>query len=125
VNAMLSFGYTMLLKEVLPLIESTGLDPYLGFLHAPEYGRPSLALDIMEEFRSVIVDQLVLKLINKRILTADDFVGLDSGGMDGVFLKKVQINVFLRTHKHRANPFSFAKDDLNLSNERGFHMGKG
>jgi CRISPR-associated protein Cas1 len=96
VNAMLSFGYTMLLKEVLPLIESTGLDPFLGFLHAPGHGRPSLALDIMEEFRSVIVDQLILKLINKRILTADDFVGLDSGGKDGVFLKKTQINVFLR-----------------------------
>lgn len=73
VNAMLSFGYTLLANEMSSALSAIGLDPYLGFLHRLRYGRTSLALDLMEEFRSIFVDRLVLSIINNRILTQDDF----------------------------------------------------
>jgi CRISPR-associated protein Cas1 len=55
-------------------VQMVGLDPYLGFFHAIHYGRPSLALDVMEEFRPIIVDSMALDLINNRRLTEEDFV---------------------------------------------------
>lgn len=73
VNAMLSFGYTLLVNIVQTQVNITGLDPYLGSLHTVDYGRPSLVLDLMEEFRPLIVDLLVLKLINKGIIKLRDF----------------------------------------------------
>lgn len=63
VNALLSFGYTLALHDVLTAIQVTGLDPYVGAFHALEPGRPSLALDLLEEFRPAIVDRLVLDLV--------------------------------------------------------------
>lgn len=68
-NAMLSFGYTLLLHDVLTAVQFTGLDPYLGTFHVTETGRPSLALDLMEEFRPLIVDRLVLDLIASGAIT--------------------------------------------------------
>jgi CRISPR-associated protein Cas1 len=73
-NALLSFGYTLLGQGVMTALEVAGLDPYDGFFHADKYGRPALALDLMEEFRSVIVDSLVLIVVNKRILSPQDFL---------------------------------------------------
>jgi len=73
VNAMLSFGYTLLLNTVQTQVNITGLDPYLGSLHSVEYGRPSLVLDLMEEFRPLIVDLMVLKLVNKETIRLWDF----------------------------------------------------
>ncbi|RMF98477.1 MAG: CRISPR-associated endonuclease Cas1 [Candidatus Schekmanbacteria bacterium] len=73
VNAMLSFGYTLLANTIEGIINCVGLDPYLGSLHSVEYGRPSLTLDIMEEFRPVLIDSLVLKLLNKKIITLKNF----------------------------------------------------
>ena len=73
VNALLSFGYTLLANTVQTVVNIVGLDPYLGSLHSIDYGRPSLVLDLMEEFRPVIVDAVVIKLINKRIITPQDF----------------------------------------------------
>lgn len=64
VNAMLSFGYTLLLRDMISAIIGTGMDPYYGFYHTLEIGRPSLALDMMEPFRPIIVDSLILRLIN-------------------------------------------------------------
>jgi CRISPR-associated protein Cas1 len=58
VNALLSLGYTMLMNEIRSLVEGAGLEPHLGFLHRADYGRPSLALDLLEPFRSVFVDRL-------------------------------------------------------------------
>jgi CRISPR-associated protein Cas1 len=72
-NSLLSLGYTLLNNTVQSLVESSGMDPYLGVFHQPEYGRPSLGLDLMEEFRPVIVDILVLNLINKKMITKEDF----------------------------------------------------
>jgi CRISPR-associated protein Cas1 len=73
VNVLLSLGYTLLANAVQTQVHIAGLDPYLGCLHRPEYGRPSLVLDLMEEFRPVLVDLLVLTVINRRIIRATDF----------------------------------------------------
>ncbi len=73
VNAMLSLGYTLLLHQVSAAIQVVGLDPYAGFLHQPRQGRPALALDLMEEFRPIIADSVVLNICNHNILTAHDF----------------------------------------------------
>lgn len=74
VNAMLSFVYTMLTNEVLSAINACGLDPYLGSLHAVAYGRPSLACDLVEEYRTFMGDRLVLTLLNRKVVSPDDFV---------------------------------------------------
>lgn len=71
-NALLSFGYTLLLKDVSAAIQLVGLDPYLGFFHVIDYGRPSLALDVMEEFRP-LMDGMVLRLIGQKEITLGDF----------------------------------------------------
>src|SRR5947209_19860511 len=69
-NAMLSLGYTFLLHQVSSAIQVVGLDPYAGFLHQPRYARPALALDLIEEFRPIIADSVVLNIINHRILSS-------------------------------------------------------
>ncbi|MDY2725938.1 MAG: type I-C CRISPR-associated endonuclease Cas1c [Anaerostipes faecalis] len=74
VNAMLSFIYTLLANECAAALSSVGLDPYVGFLHRDRPGRVSLALDLMEELRSVFADRFVLSLINKKIVKAADFI---------------------------------------------------
>ena len=74
VNALLSFVYTLLTNEVLTAIKIVGLDPYLGALHSIEYGRPSLACDLVEQWRTFLGDRFVLGLINKRAITKDDFI---------------------------------------------------
>src|SRR5205085_8773066 len=73
VNAMLSLGYTLLQHQISAAIQVVGLDPYAGFLHQTRHGRPALALDLMEEFRPIIADSVVLNLINHRLLSAEDF----------------------------------------------------
>jgi CRISP-associated protein Cas1 len=84
-NALLSLTYTLLMHEAAALLEGAGLDPYLGFLHQPDYGRPSLALDVVEPFRHPVADRLTLMLVNKRLLEESDF---QSGGPDhGVYLE--------------------------------------
>jgi len=74
VNALLSFGYTMLANAVETAINIVGMDPYLGAFHRAEYGRPSLVCDLMEEFRAFFVDSLVITLLNKRVVAPEDFV---------------------------------------------------
>ncbi len=74
VNALLSFVYALLVKDCLTMIYSVGMDPYLGFLHKPRYGRPALALDLMEEFRPIVGDSVVLSVINNKELDEDCFV---------------------------------------------------
>jgi CRISP-associated protein Cas1 len=74
VNSLLSFGYSLLANKVASAVQLVGFDHFVGYLHSSFYGRPSLALDIMEEFRPVIVDSVVLTLLNNRMLTPNDFV---------------------------------------------------
>ncbi len=73
VNVLLSFGYTLLTRDLEGMVGMVGLDPYLGVLHTTEYGRPSLALDLAEEFRAIIVDSVVLWCLNSQQITADEF----------------------------------------------------
>jgi CRISPR-associated protein Cas1 len=73
INALLSLGYSLLTQNMMAALEIVGLDPYLGYYHAETYGRPALALDLVEEFRAPVVDSLVLWVINQRILQPDDF----------------------------------------------------
>ncbi len=81
VNALLSFLYTLLVHDCRSALETVGLDPAVGFLHRDRPGRPSLALDIMEELRPVLADRLVLSLINRRQLSARDFKTAVSGAV--------------------------------------------
>ncbi|MFQ5348655.1 MAG: type I-C CRISPR-associated endonuclease Cas1c [Rhodothalassiaceae bacterium] len=81
VNALLSFLYTLLTHDCRSAAESIGLDPAVGFLHRDRPGRPSLALDLMEELRPVFVDRLALSLLNRRQLRARDFAVQDSGAI--------------------------------------------
>jgi len=74
VNAMLSYAYSLLVKDITVTLLAVGFDPYLGFYHTVRYGRPSLALDLMEEFRPIIADSVVLWAANNRVLTPEDFI---------------------------------------------------
>jgi CRISPR-associated protein Cas1 len=73
VNSVLSLLYTFLMNRVYAAVRIAGLDPYPGFLHSIDYGRHSLVLDLMEEFRTIIADTLTLSLFNLKILQQDDF----------------------------------------------------
>ena len=81
VNALLSFYYTLLTHEIRGALEAVGLDPAVGFLHRDRPGRPSLALDLMEEFRPYIADRLALTIINRRQMTFQDFQVLENGAV--------------------------------------------
>ncbi len=81
VNAMLSFAYTLLANDVASALEGVGLDAYVGFLHRDRPGRASLALDVMEELRGVYADKFVLTLINKRMVSKDDFLKKENGAV--------------------------------------------
>ena len=81
VNALLSFLYTLLVHDCRSALETVGLDPAVGFLHKERPGRPSLALDLMEELRPVLADRLALSLINRRQVVARDFDTAVSGAV--------------------------------------------
>lgn len=82
VNALLSFLYSILTHDVSSALETVGLDPAVGFLHADRPGRPSLALDIMEEFRAYFVDRLVLSMINRRQIKPTGLRKTESGAVE-------------------------------------------
>jgi CRISPR-associated protein Cas1 len=74
INALLSLAYALLVKDCVLAASIVGLDPLLGFLHQPRYGRPALALDLMEEMRPLIADSVVLTALNTGVVTEGDFV---------------------------------------------------
>lgn len=84
-NALLSFLYTLLTHDTVAALEAVGLDPAVGFLHRDRPGRPSLALDLMEEFRPMIADRLTLSLVNRRQVKAAGFLKEET---DGVLMEK-------------------------------------
>lgn len=73
VNAMLNLGYTMLTNEIDSLLEIAGFETEAGFLHGLRYGRSTLALDFIEPYRAMVIDDLVIYMINEKIVTKDDF----------------------------------------------------
>ncbi len=74
INALLSFLYSLLTKDMTITLQAVGFDPLLGFLHQPRYGKPALALDLAEEFRPLIADSTVLSLVNNKEIQAHDFI---------------------------------------------------
>ncbi|MDP1545006.1 MAG: type I-C CRISPR-associated endonuclease Cas1c [Anaerolineales bacterium] len=80
-NSLLSFLYTLLTNDCASALETVGLDPYVGFLHQDRPGRPSLALDLMEELRPVFADRLALSLVNRKQITGRGFTQKESGGI--------------------------------------------
>lgn len=107
VNALLSFIYTLLAHDCVGALESVGLDPQVGFLHRDRPGRPSLALDLMEEFRPFIADRLVLSLINLRQVQAKGFEKTESGAvtMDDDTRKMVLTAYQKRKQETMVHPF--------------------
>jgi CRISP-associated protein Cas1 len=99
VNSLLSFGYTLLFNNVLSLILAEGLNPYLGNLHRSDRKEPHLAFDLMEEFRSPVVDSLVMWLVNKKVLRPTDFTFPNAEG--GVYLEAAARRVFLKHFEDR------------------------
>jgi CRISPR-associated protein Cas1 len=97
VNALLSLGYALLTKDLTIALQAVGFDPYLGFYHQPRYGRPALALDVMEEFRPLVVDSVVLSAINTGAIKLPDFVR--RGG--AVALTQSGRAKFLRAYERR------------------------
>lgn len=98
VNAMLSLAYTLLANDTAAALETVGLDPYIGFFHALRPGRTSLALDLMEEMRAYLGDRFVLSLINKRQISASDFL---YQGEKGVVLTEKGRKIFLTSWQNR------------------------
>ena len=97
VNALLSFAYSLLVKDLAVATRAVGFDPFLGFYHQPRYGRPALALDLMEEFRPIIADSVVLSAINTSVVTSGDFVRSSLG----VAMKPEGRKRFMRAYERR------------------------
>lgn len=79
INALLSFSYSLLLRDMTTACELIGLDPYIGFFHVIDYGRPSMALDLMEEFRPIVANSIVLEAVNRPFVALRDFELVDLG----------------------------------------------
>jgi len=98
INSLLSLGYTLLTNEYFSLTAAIGFDPYLGFYHGISYGRPSLALDLVEELRHPVIDMLTLDLINRQMLKPEDFTGNEDKGF---FLTAEGRRVFFTQYEQR------------------------
>src|SRR5439155_273324 len=107
VNALLSFVYTLMRHDIVGGLESVGLDPAVGFLHRDRPGRPSLALDLLEEFRPYVADRLVLGLVNLRQVSERDFERTESGGvvMRDEARKLVLVSYQKRKQEEVVHPF--------------------
>lgn len=107
INALLSFLYTLLLHDIRSACEATGLDPCVGYLHADRPGKPSLALDLMEEFRPVLADRLAFSLINRRQLRPEGFQVQEGGGvvLDDATRKTVLVAWQQRKRDTLTHPF--------------------
>ena len=117
-NALLSFLYALLTADCVAACEGVGLDPQFGYLHALRPGRPALALDLMEEFRSYLTDRLALTLINRRQLRPEHFEDREGAG-ESVFLTDAGRRIVLSAYQERkqetvVHPFLDAKSPLGL-----------
>jgi CRISPR-associated protein Cas1 len=116
VNALLSFIYTLLVHDIRSALEGVGLDPAVGFLHRDRPGRPSLALDLMEEFRPFLADRLALSLINLRQVQGRGFQKTESGGvnMNDETRKTVLVAYQERKQEEIYHPFIDEKISIGL-----------
>ncbi len=113
-NALLSLGYTLITNEMISILSSIGFDPYIGYFHGIEYGRPSLALDLIEEFRAPIIDRLTLEIFNKAILSSKDF---EKKG-NGIFLKHIVRKKYYLQYERRMQQKFKNSESLKAKNYR-------
>lgn len=116
VNAMLSFAYTLICNDVVAALDTVGLDPYVGFFHTLRPGRPSLALDMMEELRAYLGDRFVLSLINRHQVSKVDF---KAQGEEGIIMTDSCRRKFIQAWQSRkrdtiTHPFLGDKIELGL-----------
>jgi len=136
INACLSFGYTLLTTLAEGEVAACGLDPLLGAYHQPEYGRPSLALDVVEEFRALIVDAVTLRLVNRRQLVPADFgtpsealgedqLTVEPGEMrEAVYLLDTGRKIFIREFLRRLREEVYDPRDGITTDYRGLIRGQ-
>lgn len=97
INALLSFSYSLLTRDLTIICYSIGFDPFVGFFHQPRFGRPALALDLLEEFRPLIADSAVLSAVNTRMVTTNDFIRVGSA----IALKPSGRRAFIQAYEQR------------------------
>lgn len=106
----LSFGYVLVGNELQALLDGMGFDPYLGFYHQLDYGRPSLALDLLEELRAPLIDRFSLSLLKVRKLVPDDFLSTPD---KGVVLKREPLKIYFRAYGDElSRPFELDGEEL-------------
>jgi len=113
VNAVLSFGYVVVGAELQSLLDGAGFDPYLGFYHQIRYGRPGLALDLLELYRHCVIDRLALNLFNKSVFGQTDFAQTPEGG---VFLNTTGKAKFFKYYEDMLGTFA---DGIEVSESAG------
>lgn len=116
INALLSFFYTLLTHDCRSALETVGLDPAVGFLHRDRPGRPSLALDLLEELRAFLADRLTLSMVNRRQISERDFLFTENGAVQ---LKEESRKLLLTAYQERKreqvmHPFLEEKIDIGL-----------
>jgi CRISPR-associated protein Cas1 len=116
INALLSFLYTLLMRDTTSAVQTVGLDPQVGFLHRDRPGRPGLALDLMEEARSFLADRLALSLVNRQQIGASGFQRTESGAvlMDDQTRKEVIVAYQKRKQDEIQHPFLGEKVQVGL-----------
>ncbi len=116
VNALLSFVYTLLMRDICGALETVGLDPAVGFLHRDRPGRESLALDMMEELRPYLADRLVLSLINRKQISGKDFLKKENGAvfMNDDCRKEILTNWQKRKQEEIQHPYLNEKISIGL-----------
>jgi CRISPR-associated protein Cas1 len=110
VNALLSFGYVLVGNELQSLLDAMGFDPYLGFYHSLDYGRPSLALDLLEELRAALVDRWTVSLLNLGVMNKADFTTTAEGGV--LLGRDGMRRYFPAFEKQMATPFAVDGEEL-------------
>jgi CRISPR-associated protein Cas1 len=112
-NAMLSFGYTLLANDCAGALEGVGLDSYVGFMHRDRPGRKSLALDMMEELRPVLVDRFVITLVNNRQIKAEHFTTAESGAVEFTEAGKKKFLTAWQEHKKETLTHPYLEEKIN------------
>ncbi len=113
-NALLSFLYTLLYHDMRAALEGVGLDPSVGFLHRDRPGRFSLALDLMEEFRSVVADRVALSLINLKQVTGKDFRILENGAVMMNEKARKEVLIFYQKRKQESIWHPFLEEQMHI-----------
>ena len=120
INVILSLAYTLLTKEVVAALESESFETYLGFLHGIRYGRKSLSLDIVEEFRQPVVDRLTLILFNKQMLSEFDF----DQGEDRIVLSEDGFKKFCREYEQWMKRPAHSNDNRSFRSIISYQIGE-